>query len=320
MGSFTKTQVDRLGERLREGSRTEEDLTLLDEYRLSFSEPHQIVLEIVTQESGKIDPGQEITSRAKTSSSIIEKLRREHCRLTQIQDIAGIRVVMPSLVAQEWLVAQLTGEVLMEFGFTRLAEERIRTLGGNVPASEIPLLGDRVIDRRKKPSHGYRAVHIIADIRGKHVEIQIRSRLQDAWAELSEKCADHLDPSIKYGGGENWIRDALDRCSSTVARMETEEGEISERRVRAWVMNTLNLSPQGKDQPEVDKTERQNLLSLGFRQAVLPAAFESVGRIISDYVKIRQSVLTDKGGIYAEETAKLMDEMKRVLAEMESTA
>jgi ppGpp synthetase/RelA/SpoT-type nucleotidyltranferase len=49
-----------------------------------------------------------------------------------------------------------------------------------------------VIDRRQRPTHGYRAVHVIATLHGKSIEIQIRTRLQDLWAQLSEKMADEV--------------------------------------------------------------------------------------------------------------------------------
>ena len=61
--------------------------------------------------------------------------------------------------------------------------------------------GANLSDRRKTPSHGYRAVHVIANYDGKFVEIQVRTALQHLWAELSEKLSDVIDPAIKYGGG-----------------------------------------------------------------------------------------------------------------------
>jgi len=36
-------------------------------------------------------------------------------------------------------------------------------------------------DRRAKPSHGYRAVHLITKVAAKPVEIQVRTELQDGW-------------------------------------------------------------------------------------------------------------------------------------------
>jgi hypothetical protein len=41
---ISKTQIDRLGDRLRKGNITDEDLRLLDEYRRSFSGAYETVV------------------------------------------------------------------------------------------------------------------------------------------------------------------------------------------------------------------------------------------------------------------------------------
>jgi len=192
---LSKTQVDRLGERLKGGSHTETDLRLLEDYRRSFGEAYETVLRMIRQH------GQLPTGRlAKSTLSIVEKLRRESIRLSQMQDIAGCRVVVADIVAQEDFVASL------------------RTL--------FP--GASVMDRRDKPSYGYRAVHIIAEMSGKPVEIQVRTALQHLWAELSEKSSDVLDPTIKYGGGPAGWRSFLTGCSKMVGGYEKIETTFAE--------------------------------------------------------------------------------------------
>jgi ppGpp synthetase/RelA/SpoT-type nucleotidyltranferase len=98
-----------------------------------------------------------------------------------IDDIAGCRLIVENLANQNEVVGQLLG------------------LFKNVT----------VDDRRVRPSHGYRAVHLIVDVDGKLVEIQIRTELQQAWAELSEKLSDVFDRSIKYGGGNQDVLSLL---------------------------------------------------------------------------------------------------------------
>jgi len=90
---ISKTQIDRLGERLKKGNITEEALRLLDEYRRSFTKAYETVVGIIRNEV-TLEP----TGRpAKSTSSISDKLRREHIRLTQIQDIAGCRLVVTDI-------------------------------------------------------------------------------------------------------------------------------------------------------------------------------------------------------------------------------
>jgi len=112
-----------------------------------------------------------------------------------MQDIAGCRVVVTGFVEQERVIASLAA-VFHEAS---------------------------VMDRREKPSYGYRAVHIIANISGKPVEIQVRTALQHGWAEVSEKASDVLDPEIKYGGGPESLRSRLSRSSESVAAYEVAE-------------------------------------------------------------------------------------------------
>jgi hypothetical protein len=42
--TLSRTQIDRLGDRLRQSSIAEADLRLLDEYRRSFGEPYESVV------------------------------------------------------------------------------------------------------------------------------------------------------------------------------------------------------------------------------------------------------------------------------------
>ena len=190
----SKTQIDRLGDRLKGGPHTESDLRLLDDYRRSFGEAYEAVVQTIRQR------GESPTGRlAKSTLSIVEKLRRESLRLSQMQDIAGCRVVVGNIVEQERFVASLI--------------------------TDFPEAS--VIDRRDNPSHGYRAIHIIVEISGKPIEIQVRSSLQHLWAEVSEKSSDVLDPTIKYGGGSDEWRNVLTKSSVCVALYEEHEKKHS---------------------------------------------------------------------------------------------
>src|SRR5262249_52796129 len=147
--------VDRLGERLKKGPATEFDLRLLDDYRHSFGSAYSQVVQVLRGQL-TLEP----TGRpAKSTPSIVAKLRRETIRLSQVQDIAGCRVVLPGALEQD---------------------RAIQAICEAFPYADV-------VDRRAKPSHGYRAVHLIAEIHKKSVEIQVRTSLQHLWAELSEK-------------------------------------------------------------------------------------------------------------------------------------
>lgn len=191
---ISNTQIDRLGDRIRSGDIADEDLQLLNEYRLSFTAAYEAVVDTL-KNSLKL----KTTGRPeKWTRSISEKLRRKSLRLTQMQDIAGCRVVVGDVNAQDEVTRRLT---------RAFAEAS-------------------VIDRRKKPSYAYRAVHVVVRKNGVPVEVQIRTELQHSWAQLSERLSDMIDPSIKYGGGSDDVRTKLGRISENVRKVELLEGRF----------------------------------------------------------------------------------------------
>jgi len=58
------------------------------------------------------------------------------------------------------------------------------------------------------------------------VEIQVRTALQHLWAELSERLADVVDSSIKYGGGAPEDRRWLALISDNIAGWEELERQL----------------------------------------------------------------------------------------------
>ena len=171
---------------------------------------------------------------AKSTSSIIEKLHRETIRLSQVQDIAGCRVVVPEIADQELAVVSL------------------RTV----------FSGAAVIDRRKNPSYGYRAVHVVPRISGKLIEIQVRTSLQHLWAELSEKFADRFDPSIKYGGGNREARKGITGASERVAELEEIEKGIEELEIdiKQTEKNKVNREALNKSRLRVQSLRQRIVL------------------------------------------------------------
>src|SRR6266849_8795262 len=68
--NISKTQIDKLGDRLRKGDTSEADLRLLDEYRRSFGEVYELVVGAIRSELGLEPTGRP----AKSTTSISEKL------------------------------------------------------------------------------------------------------------------------------------------------------------------------------------------------------------------------------------------------------
>lgn len=191
MVSLTPTQINKLGDRLRGAALTEADLRLLSDYRNSFAAASSEVLEVLRDEF-HLTP----TARpAKSTRAILAKLQRESTRLSTMQDIAGCRVVVNHRLEQRTLILRL----IQRFPSCKL------------------------IDRISRPSHGYRALHLVVRLRGRCVEIQVRTELQHLWAQVCESMADRVGIDFKYGGGSGAMRRLMDGVSDAVNDCEARE-------------------------------------------------------------------------------------------------
>jgi len=198
----TKSQINKLGERLRASTSPDlASLAKLQEFRTVYDAPLRKVESVLREKVGT-----DATWRLKTVNTIIEKLRREKTRLAEMQDIAGIRVVRESLLEEQTALAATIVELFP---------------------------GAKLIDRRAKPQHGYRAVHIIPIVDGRPVEIQIRTSLQDLWAQAMEKLADEVGREIRYGAAPRERKEdfhALMQSSVELAGLEANLQEAFDLR------------------------------------------------------------------------------------------
>jgi hypothetical protein len=96
-------------------------------------------------------------------------------QLSRVQDLAGARIVVRDLSAQD--------------------EVRDRIIQFYVSQD----CKYREVDRRKDPRFGYKAVHLVVQLDEIPVEIQIRTELQDTWAQIVERLADRWGRGIRYG-------------------------------------------------------------------------------------------------------------------------
>jgi ppGpp synthetase/RelA/SpoT-type nucleotidyltranferase len=170
--SLSASQVRRLGSRLRNVEPVPlEDLQLLEQLR----DAHIDALTEVVR--ALVLLGLQPTYRYKTTGTIIEKLQRNRSMsLTTMQDIAGARVVREMTRSQQDQVVQ---RIVRRF-----------------PDAEV-------IDRRVRPSFGYRAMHVVVRTQGRLVEVQIRTHLQDLRAQVVERLADIWGRQIRYGQAPN---------------------------------------------------------------------------------------------------------------------
>jgi hypothetical protein len=166
----TRSSADRLGKRLANGEAGDEDYDRLElilaAYQAALDSAQRIL------EGAGLLP----TSRVKSTGTLIDKLQRGSS-MKSIQDIAGMRIVVTGgRRAQDRVVRLVVG------AFSRDGQPKPRT-----------------IDRRKTPTHGYRAVHVIVTHDDLPIEVQVRTELQDAWAQLIERIGDAWGRGLRYG-------------------------------------------------------------------------------------------------------------------------
>jgi putative GTP pyrophosphokinase len=120
-----------------------------------------------------------VTQRLKKFSTILDKLSRyPTMRLTAMEDIGGVRAVLPNQGA---------------------ADDVARKLRKNWKVHRY-----RDYVRNPKDS-GYRALHLIVVKQGVKIEVQVRTFHQDYWANQVERDSRHLRVDYKSGDGQEQV-------------------------------------------------------------------------------------------------------------------
>jgi ppGpp synthetase/RelA/SpoT-type nucleotidyltranferase len=175
---LSKTKIDKSGERLAKGTWTSDEQyveseIVLDEYRKLHLEP---LTEITLKLQGWLNEfGRDfyIAQRIKRKPQILRKLQRFHVRLSQLQDIGGVRVIFDDNIHINDFVFFMRKKVLKGHFFEIEKETDYREYG--------------------RDDSGYRAFHLILSRQNVKVELQLRSRIQHNWAERIERT------SVIYG-------------------------------------------------------------------------------------------------------------------------
>lgn len=194
---FSRSQVNKAGRILASPlSHSENELAeanaVLTNWRAAHAYPINTFQATLRDRTKALGTKAFIAQRLKRAPSILKKLTRlEKMELARMQDIGGIRAVLPTI------------------GQVRHLEKAY--LHGHL--KHILVRRDDYIEAPK--SDGYRSVHLVFRYRndgapaysGLHVELQLRTALQHAWATAVETMGTYLGISLKSGeGSEPWNR------------------------------------------------------------------------------------------------------------------
>lgn len=192
---FSRTQVDRAGALFRQSSpdpsALQEAQNILGNWRAAHAFPLNTIAMDLLQKLRRLDQRQMPVRRLKRAPSIVAKLRsKKSMRLTQMQDIGGCRAVLSSM--------EQLGDIRSLFENSRSRHQFV---------DEI----DYVAKPRKT---GYRSIHRVYRFQGRQpgaydgllIEVQLRTRLQHAWATAVETVGAILGQDLKAGDGEQpWL-------------------------------------------------------------------------------------------------------------------
>jgi len=173
----------------------DEALDVLAEWRSMHAVPLKAVSSLLSSEASTIDGSPIVVERLKRYRSIRLKLHRfPVTNLTTMQDIAGCRAIVQD-VSHAY---ELSERIVHRFGLEPDGPKIIREWCKDYIANPKP--------------DGYRSIHQVAKFHSSdpaishcnelRVEIQIRSRMQHAWAMAVETASAVTNQALKSGEGE----------------------------------------------------------------------------------------------------------------------
>ena len=204
--TLSNSEIDQLGDRLRNNCLEDVDLEKLHEFRQTYNDIDAQVYKLIkdTLKTSMDKLKLVITKRKrKTRQSIVDKLyRQKKLRLSQMQDIAGCRIVAQG-GAQA--ACQVNKQLVNAF-----EEKQLR------------------IQSKPRNKDGYWAIHLVVKINKKSYEIQLRTLAQDVFANLVERLSDK-ENTLKYGGSdkEQPVLKKLKALSDTLVDIDKDAHTVS---------------------------------------------------------------------------------------------
>lgn len=184
---FSKSAVNRAGKiLLRYPSPDKEAKSILDNWRACHVSPLKSFQRSLRRKGTQVDNNILVSQRLKRAPSILSKLKRNpQMQLARMQDIGGIRAVVAALPKVREL------EEYYAKGTTVF-----KAVNGGKDYINYP------------KESGYRSIHIIFKCKnGFSIELQIRTKIQHAWATAVETMGTFLEQSLKSSEGPNkWLK------------------------------------------------------------------------------------------------------------------
>jgi hypothetical protein len=196
----SKGEINRSGEMLRDARSgvvsitSEERLTataVVEDFRKGFGYPLTKVSSGLRGLVQQVAPEVLVAQRLKRMTQIIHKLERfPGTKLARMEDIGGCRVVVESSREMELLFERIkrNWEIVRERNYVETPKES-----------------------------GYRAIHLVTERDGHRIEVQLRTKGQQVWANAVEKIAARYQVPLKDEIGPeeliHWLRLAAENIA-----------------------------------------------------------------------------------------------------------
>lgn len=190
---YSKAQVDNAGKILLDKNSLDKiiSLEILSNFRACHNYPINTFQSTLRKKLSELKIDYLVSQRLKRTPSILLKLNRfGNMRLSQMQDLGGIRAILPNI--------QDVNTFLDHYKKTKFKHEKKNEK-------------DYILEPKES---GYRCYHVVYKYQnrlnpnydGLMIELQVRTKLQHAWAMAVETVGTFLDHSLKSSQGpDEWL-------------------------------------------------------------------------------------------------------------------
>lgn len=299
ISDYSKSEVNRAGRILIAPDPVPEEfnhaMDVMSSWRSAHAYPMRALLMTLRKKAAEIDGNAIVVQRHKRAPSIINKLSRfPEMELSRMHDIGGCRAILPTV-------------------------EEVRRLSDNIQDSRVRHRLHRVYDYINSPKEsGYRGIHLSykyngekAEYNGYFVELQLRSKIQHAWATAVEIVDTFTKQALKSNQGKQTWLDFFRMASAEFAKLEScpvgayVDGidtnlELRRLESRLNVLNRLNaftVSAQYIHEISRSRKAAYFILELAANKAITVTEYTSsqLSRATFDYL-LREKSLKDSPG------------------------